>query len=59
MMNVVRAEKDGDGLDLTIYHADLVESKYGYSPEFLTTSAWKCQQTHGVFEYDVCLSNNQ
>ncbi|KAH9813678.1 hypothetical protein DFH28DRAFT_1083470 [Melampsora americana] len=58
MMNIVRAEKDGDGLDLTIYHASLVESKYGYSPEFLTTSAWKCQKTHGVFEYDVCLSNN-
>ncbi|EGF99916.1 uncharacterized protein MELLADRAFT_112303 [Melampsora larici-populina 98AG31] len=58
MMNIVRAEKYGDGLDLTIYHASLVEAKYGYSPEFLTTSAWKCQKTHGVFEYDVCLSNN-
>ncbi|KAG0150899.1 hypothetical protein CROQUDRAFT_668244 [Cronartium quercuum f. sp. fusiforme G11] len=58
MMNIVRAEKNGDGIDETIYHAHLVQSKYGYSPEFLTTSAWNCQETHGVFEYDVCLSTN-
>ncbi|WAQ91872.1 hypothetical protein PtA15_15A264 [Puccinia triticina] len=52
MMNIVRAEKNGNGYDLTIYHASLVESKYGYSSKFLTTLAWECQSKYGVFEYD-------
>lgn len=59
MMNIVRAEKNGHRLDLTIYNAGLVESKYHFSPEFLTTSAWNCQLTHQVFEFDVCISKNQ
>ncbi|WAQ81089.1 hypothetical protein PtA15_1A427 [Puccinia triticina] len=52
MMNIVRAEKSGNGYDPTIYHASLVESKYGYSSKFLTTLAWECQSKYGVFEYD-------
>lgn len=52
MMNIVRAEKDGIGFDPTMYHASLVESKYNYTPQFLTTSAWECQSKYGVFEYD-------
>ncbi|KAI8449498.1 hypothetical protein BY996DRAFT_6432813 [Phakopsora pachyrhizi] len=58
MMNIVRAEKDGPSYDPTIYNAHLAESKYGYSPNLLTTSAWECQKTHGVFEYDACSANN-
>ncbi|KAH9817436.1 hypothetical protein DFH28DRAFT_889387 [Melampsora americana] len=52
MMNIARAELNGDGFDPTIYHADLVEYKYGFTAEFLTTSSWECQTTHHTFEYD-------
>ncbi|EGG09544.1 uncharacterized protein MELLADRAFT_95950 [Melampsora larici-populina 98AG31] len=52
MMNIARAELQGDGFDPTIYHADLVEYKYGFTAEFLTTSSWECQTTHHTFEYD-------
>ncbi|KNE91128.1 hypothetical protein PSTG_15442 [Puccinia striiformis f. sp. tritici PST-78] len=58
MMNIARAEKNGTGYDPTIYHASLIESKYNYSSEFLTTSAWKCQLKYGVFEYDSCSLHN-
>lgn len=58
MMNIARAEKGGNGFDPTIYHASLVESKYGYSAQFLTNSAWVCQLKHGVFEYDSCSLEN-
>ncbi|MBW0522053.1 hypothetical protein O181_061768 [Austropuccinia psidii MF-1] len=59
MMNIVRAEKHGNGFDPTIYNAQLLETKYGYSAEFLTTSAWKCQSKYGVFEYDACILSNR
>ncbi|KAI8443260.1 hypothetical protein BY996DRAFT_6436002 [Phakopsora pachyrhizi] len=58
MMNIVRAEINGTRYDSTIYNAHLIESKYGYSPGFLTTLAWDCQKTHGVFEYDSCSAHN-
>ncbi|PLW54725.1 hypothetical protein PCANC_03646 [Puccinia coronata f. sp. avenae] len=58
MMNIVRAEKNGTGYDPTIHHASLAESKYGYSPKFLTTLAWECQSKHGVFEYNWSTSYN-
>jgi hypothetical protein len=58
MMNIVRAEKKGNGYDPTIYHASLVETKYGYSAKFLTSLAWKCQSKHGGFEYDWATSLN-
>ncbi|PLW39330.1 hypothetical protein PCASD_05004 [Puccinia coronata f. sp. avenae] len=58
MMNIVRAEKKGNGYDPTIYHASLVETKYGYSAKFLTSLAWKCQSKHGGFEYDWATSIN-
>ncbi|KAH9448679.1 hypothetical protein Pst134EA_027975 [Puccinia striiformis f. sp. tritici] len=58
MMNIVRAEKNGNGYNPTIHHASLAESKYGYSSKFLTTLAWECQLKHGVFEYDWNTSHN-
>ncbi|KAA1086820.1 hypothetical protein PGT21_012755 [Puccinia graminis f. sp. tritici] len=58
MMNIGRAERNGTGYDPTIYHASLVESKYNYSAQFLTSSAWQCQLKYGVFEYDSCSLHN-
>lgn len=52
MMNIGRAEIGGDVFDPTIYHANLVEAKYGFTTGFLTENSWECQKSHGVFEYD-------
>ncbi|KAI8460405.1 hypothetical protein BY996DRAFT_8488588, partial [Phakopsora pachyrhizi] len=45
MMNVVRTEKKK--IKRKIYGADKSLSSHGFTAEFLTTSAWKCQQNFG------------
>jgi hypothetical protein len=56
MMSIVRGDRNGDGFDPTIFRAPLVEAKYGFTTDYLTTSSWECQQKYGAFEFDphVC-----
>jgi hypothetical protein len=50
MMNIVKAK--GTKTHRKVYGASLIESKYGFTVEFLTTSAWKCQTKYGGYEHD-------
>ncbi|KAH9459361.1 hypothetical protein MJO28_017161 [Puccinia striiformis f. sp. tritici] len=50
MMTIVRAK--GTKTHRKIYGASLIESKYGFTTEFLTNSAWKCQTKYGGYEHD-------
>lgn len=46
MMNIVIAgEKDEEE---PLHNAGMVAEKYGLSTEFLTATAWRCQQKYGV-----------
>jgi hypothetical protein len=56
MMSIVRGERNGIGFDPTIYHASLVQTKYGFTTKHLTTMSWECQKKYGTFEYDLHLS---
>lgn len=58
MMSIVRGQHKGDRFDPTIYRAARVESKYGFSTEYLTTTSWECQKKYGAFEYDPHLCWN-
>ncbi|KNZ47210.1 hypothetical protein VP01_65g11 [Puccinia sorghi] len=58
MMSIVRGDRKGDGFDPTIYRASLVEAKYGFTTEFLTTTSWECQRKYGAFEFDPHLCRN-
>ncbi|KAI7962154.1 hypothetical protein MJO28_000248 [Puccinia striiformis f. sp. tritici] len=59
MMSVVRGDKNGDGFDPTIFRAPLVEEKYGFTTEYLTTSSWDCQRKYGTFEFDPHVCRNK
>ena len=50
MMNIVKAK--GTKTRRKIYGASLIESKYGFTVEFLTNAAWKCQTKYGGYEHD-------
>ncbi|WAR51725.1 hypothetical protein PtB15_1B161 [Puccinia triticina] len=57
MMSIVRGDK-GDGFDPTIFRAPLVEAKYGFTTEYLTTVSWECQKKYGAFEFDPHVCRN-
>jgi hypothetical protein len=46
MMNIVRAE--GNKVVNKTPNARLLQSKYGYSVEYLANLAWDCQKKYGV-----------
>jgi hypothetical protein len=46
MMNIVRAE--GNKVVNKTPNARLLQSKYGYSVQYLTNLAWECQKKYGV-----------
>ncbi|POW20101.1 hypothetical protein PSHT_03895 [Puccinia striiformis] len=46
MMNIIRAE--GDKVVNKTPNARLLQSKYGYSVQYLTNLAWECQKKYGV-----------
>ncbi|CAH7666782.1 hypothetical protein BY996DRAFT_4574744 [Phakopsora pachyrhizi] len=50
MMSIVKAS--GSKTKKKVFHGSLIQSKYGFSTEFLTKSAWKCQTKYGQYEYD-------
>ncbi|MBW0461132.1 hypothetical protein O181_000847 [Austropuccinia psidii MF-1] len=50
MMNIVKAK--GSKTHMKIFGASTIEGKYGFSTEFLTESAWKCQTKYGKYQYD-------
>jgi hypothetical protein len=50
MMNIVKAKKNKT--HRKIHGAPLIESKYGFTVEFLTNAAWTCQKKYGVYEHD-------
>ncbi|OAV97735.1 hypothetical protein PTTG_11792 [Puccinia triticina 1-1 BBBD Race 1] len=58
MMSIVRAEGKGHEFDPTIHHAFLVEAKYGFTTEYLTTASWECQQKYGAFDFEPQLCRN-
>ncbi|KAA1115344.1 hypothetical protein PGT21_035407 [Puccinia graminis f. sp. tritici] len=58
MMSIVRGDRNGDGFDPTIFRAPLVEAKYGFTTEYLTTSSWECQKKYGAFEFDPHVCRN-
>ncbi|MBW0513198.1 hypothetical protein O181_052913 [Austropuccinia psidii MF-1] len=47
MMNIIQANKDKSSNEIP--NAHLLSSKYRYSTEFLTKSAWDCQKKYGVY----------
>ncbi|MBW0481407.1 hypothetical protein O181_021122 [Austropuccinia psidii MF-1] len=52
MMSIVRGEVHGNSFEPHIYRASLVESKYGFTTEYLTTKSWQCQKKYNVFDFD-------
>ncbi|CAH7668159.1 hypothetical protein BY996DRAFT_6429425 [Phakopsora pachyrhizi] len=47
MMNIIRAE--GNKAVNRTPNADLLQSKYGYSTEYLAKKAWECQKKYGIY----------
>lgn len=56
VMNIMRAEVDGDQSYTEMYNATYVKDIYGFSPQDLTMKSWSCQQKYGHFEYDPYLN---
>lgn len=54
MMNIVIAgEKDEEE---PLHNAGMVAEKYGLSTEFLTATAWRCQQKYGVYHHPTVVN---
>lgn len=51
MMNIIRAK--GDHAVNKVHNARLVSEKYNFGVQFLTESAWRCQEQSGKFGFDV------
>ncbi|EGG09582.1 uncharacterized protein MELLADRAFT_104118 [Melampsora larici-populina 98AG31] len=45
-------QADGTKTIKKFFGSSKIATKYGFTPEFLTTAAWNCQKKYGKYEYD-------
>jgi len=57
MMNIVIAGKKDE--EEPLHNAGMIAEKYGLSTEFLTATAWRCQQKYGVYRHPTVVNTTQ